>query len=355
MNNEDYYAIEQQIGYEFHNKTLLQQAFTRKSYTNETHDGENNEVLEFIGDKVLDIVVVRVLSEYFGEIDDRDEFKCRHTEGKLTGIKKKLVESKMLSARIDELGFAKYLIMGNGDRKINAQNDAHVKEDLFEAILGAVAIDSDWNMDSMQDVVEMMLHLEYYLENGFDDDCDYVSLIQQWYQKQTGNLPDYNFISLTDNDRGSIFRTHGYLRQKNRIEISDGNFICELRIDNGEPFVGFGYSKSHARTVAAKLAYNYLNEEGLLFTMSDKVEDSTPENAINQLQELAQKDYCSMPDYNFKEDHDDNGNPIWTCDCGIKGYDFCHSGTSYSKKEAKKQAAYQMLLYVLEKENGRKK
>ena len=54
MQNDDYSLIEKQIGYEFHNRMLLQQAFTRKSYTNETHDGDNNEVLEFIGDKVLD-------------------------------------------------------------------------------------------------------------------------------------------------------------------------------------------------------------------------------------------------------------------------------------------------------------
>ena len=50
MQNEDYTLIEAQIGYEFNNRMLLQQAFTRKSYTNETHDGDNNEVLEFIGD-----------------------------------------------------------------------------------------------------------------------------------------------------------------------------------------------------------------------------------------------------------------------------------------------------------------
>lgn len=354
MNNEDYTTIEQQIGYEFHNRLLLQQAFTRKSYTNETHDGENNEVLEFIGDKVLDMIVVKSLSEYFGEINDSDEFECEYTEGKLTEIKKKLVESKMLSARIDELGFAEYLIMGKGDRKINAQDDAHVKEDLFEAILGAVAIDSDWDIDSMQDAVEMMLHLDHYIENGFDDDLDYVSIVQQWYQKQTGDLPDYNFISLTDYNRESIFRMHGYLRQRNRIEISDGNFVCELRIDNGEPFVGFGYSKSQARAVAAKLAYDYLDEEELLFTMSEEIDEPTPENAINQLQELAQKGYFSMPEYDFEENHDDNGNPIWTCSCSIKEYDYYYSDTSGSKKEAKRQAAYQMLLYVLEENGGRR-
>lgn len=62
MEKQDYDEIEQLIGYEFDNRLLLQQAFTRKSYTNETHDGDNNEVLEFIGDKVLDLIVVKALS-----------------------------------------------------------------------------------------------------------------------------------------------------------------------------------------------------------------------------------------------------------------------------------------------------
>ena len=88
MQNEDYSLIEAQIGYEFNNRMLLQQAFTRKSYTNETHDGDNNEVLEFIGDKVLDLVIVKALSEYFGDINDRDEYECEYSEGKLTADRK---------------------------------------------------------------------------------------------------------------------------------------------------------------------------------------------------------------------------------------------------------------------------
>ena len=109
MQNEDYSLIEAQIGYEFNNRMLLQQAFTRKSYTNETHDGDNNEVLEFIGDKVLDLVIVKALSEYYGDVNARDEYECEYSEGKLTEIKKSLVGSKMLSARIDELGFTDFL------------------------------------------------------------------------------------------------------------------------------------------------------------------------------------------------------------------------------------------------------
>ena len=60
MKNEDLEFIQEQIGYEFNNLNLLQQAFTRRSYSQE-HGGENNEVLEFIGDKVLDLFVIKLL------------------------------------------------------------------------------------------------------------------------------------------------------------------------------------------------------------------------------------------------------------------------------------------------------
>lgn len=353
MKNEQYSEIEQQIGYEFENRLLLQQAFTRKSYTEETHDGDNNEVLEFIGDKVLDLVVVKVLTEYYGDINDRNEYECEHTEGKLTELKKHLVESKMLAERIDELGFANYLIMGKGDRKNKIQNETHVKEDLFEAILGAVALDSDWDMDAMQDAVEMMLHLECYLDEGFGEDQDYVSIIQNWQQKRTGELPDYKFM---ERDRYEINRMlHFYVltNQRNRMEAGEGDIVCELRIDGGEPFVGFGNSKSLARMTAAKIAHDYLNEQGMLRTMEDDIGEPSQERAVSQLHELYQKGYFSQPVYEFEEDHDENGNPVWTCECTIDEYEDGYYNTASSKKDAKRLSAYEMLLSILNHENGR--
>ena len=60
MKENDLTFIQNQIGYTFNNLNLLQQAFTRRSYSEE-NGGENNEVLEFIGDKVLDLFVVKFL------------------------------------------------------------------------------------------------------------------------------------------------------------------------------------------------------------------------------------------------------------------------------------------------------
>ena len=62
MNESQKAFIQEQIGYRFKNPYLLEQAFTRRSYSEE-NGGENNEVLEFIGDKALDLAVVRYLTE----------------------------------------------------------------------------------------------------------------------------------------------------------------------------------------------------------------------------------------------------------------------------------------------------
>jgi ribonuclease-3 len=75
LEQNDLIFIQNRIGYEFKNLDLLQQAFVRRSYSQE-NGGENNEVLEFIGDKVLDLFVVKFLIEKYGcmlsEYDDYD-------------------------------------------------------------------------------------------------------------------------------------------------------------------------------------------------------------------------------------------------------------------------------------------
>ena len=64
MNDKDLESIQGRIGYTFNNLDLLQQAFVRRSYSKE-NGGEDNEVLEFIGDKALDFVIVKLLAEKY--------------------------------------------------------------------------------------------------------------------------------------------------------------------------------------------------------------------------------------------------------------------------------------------------
>ncbi|MCH5152533.1 MAG: hypothetical protein J1F68_01035 [Clostridiales bacterium] len=325
MTKKELREIEKQIGYQFDNKMLLQQAFIRKSYSQEHPESEDNEVLEFIGDKALDIAVMKTLIEYYGEFTEEEEFISKRTEGKLTEIKKRLVKSKMLASRTELFGFQKYLIMGNGDIKQNVAEDTHVKEDLFEAIVGAVTLDCNWDLEIIQEVVGLMLDIDHYIQNSFTEDNNYVALVQQWHQKEFGKAPNYRFKFTWD------------------------YYHCTVNVD-GYKFSGDGMTKNEARMEAAKQVYRYLEDSGRMYSMADEIDEPSLDNAINQLQELAQKEYFSMPEYLFEEQLDVHNNTFWTCTCSIEEYDICFRETAPLKKEAKKASAYSMLLYVLEQD-----
>lgn len=331
---ENFQVVQRGISYWFKNKDLLLQAFTRRSYSEE-NGGENNEVLELIGDAVLDFYVIRILIDIFGytksNLDDfdpklnLDEFivGTYSNESSLTNIKKKLVSKKMLAHRIDKLNFKDYLLMGKGDIQQHKENEESVKEDLFEAILGAIAIDSDWNPDELENSVNFMLNLDYLLTNGFTEDYDYVGLIQQWNQKAHVEIPEYEF----------------------QEESNDGfSSYLSLKTKRGEiRYQAKGDNKSEARANVAEIAYNDLKNNKELFTILDELpEELTLENSVNTLQELAQKGYLSMPIYEIPENkvYDQNGELKWVCKCSIKAKCLDEIAFSDSKKTAKKYAAY---------------
>lgn len=178
MQSSKTYLIEVQrkINYEFDNIYLLLQAFTRSSYSTQ-YGGENNEVLEFLGDRILDFYVVKVIADRFGftksqsnyydEESDFDEYCiiAHKDESDFTELKKEIVSNKTLARRIDKLGFAKYMFMGDSDIDNHVEKQEKVKADLFEAILGAVAIDSNWNPDCLQNAVESMLQIDDFLDD----------------------------------------------------------------------------------------------------------------------------------------------------------------------------------------------
>ncbi len=330
MNNYELELIQKTIGYEFDNTDLLQQAFTRRSYSQE-EGGENNEVLEFIGDKALDFVVMKVIMKRFGQITngDYEEFKTKYDEGKFTEIKKDLVESKFLAKCIDDLGFHNYLIMGHGDKKNNVNEEDSVKEDLFEAIVGAVTIDSDWDFDEIEDAVKMMIDFNAYF-NKKENDIEYVAEIQKWSQKHYDELPNYTFDETYD----------GYMCQ---LEIK-GVYSC---------FYGEGKSKSGSRFLAAKQAYEYLEENDMLISFEDEVGEPDEDRAINQLQELYQKGYIPEPIYNvYENDEAESNEDLWCCDAYLDGmyYRDASSWTASSKKQAKKDAAYDLLERIFNNE-----
>lgn len=352
--------IQKTIGYEFKNEDLLIQAFTRRSFAEE-NECEDNEVLEFIGDKVLDLVVVKFLieqyageaSEYEGFDDDEpDEFLSDYDEGDLSEMKSELVQKKMLAHRIELLGLEDYLRMGKGDRSKHVERQESVKEDLFEAIIGAVTVDCGWDMSKLEAVVEKMLDPEAEHVNEDSDYVNYIGLLQDWSLKNYNQLPIYRVTrdSLPGTLPGAIPTQKVYING-GFWDVPYEKYTCDLNLFCIEKeFWGKGDSEREARREAARKAYEFLENEGYISTIQDEIENPNFDDSISQLEILARRGYFSIPTYDFKEMYDKNGNPVWSCKCNIKEIDYVTKGKSSSKKDAKKQAAFDMLEYVLDEE-----
>lgn len=204
--------VQKEISYYFNNKDLLLQAFTRKSYSAE-FGGENNEVLEFLGDRVLDFYVTKVIAERYGffksqtdnydEQEDNDEYciKAHRNEQDFTELKKEIVSNANLARRIEELGFKTMMYLGQSDVDNKVWNQEKVKADLFETILGAIAIDSDWDPDELQNSVEFMLQIDDQLqdvEDGMDElkenltQDNAVSTLKELAESGRCSIPQYD-------------------------------------------------------------------------------------------------------------------------------------------------------------------
>lgn len=156
MTEEIIKLVENIISHQFgHNKALLQQAFTFRSYTEENPKSVNNEVLELIGDAVINLYVMKALVEKYA--------KEEVSEGTLTHMRSKIVCGKNLARNCDRLELAnpKWLLLGKGSRLREEFKLDKIKEDLLESIVGAIAINCDYDSEELDIVVRHLLDLEH--------------------------------------------------------------------------------------------------------------------------------------------------------------------------------------------------
>src|SRR4030081_3347671 len=98
----DLMLLQTRLGHTFKNAALLQQALTHRS-----HSALHNERLEFLGDSILNCVVVAELFERFGEL----------SEGELSRLRAQLVREETLYQVAQTLGMGDHLQLGEGELK----------------------------------------------------------------------------------------------------------------------------------------------------------------------------------------------------------------------------------------------
>lgn len=168
MTNLDEQLIEDKIGYTFHNKALLRQAFTRSSYVNERAQGripsdtQSNEVLEFFGDSLLSAALAYLLLQRYATLGEHG-LETALGEADFSIIKSNMSDKRALAAAIRRLGINRFLRLSRGDENQNVLAQDSPNEDLFESIVAAVALDSGMDFPTVVEVVKRLDDVERLL------------------------------------------------------------------------------------------------------------------------------------------------------------------------------------------------
>lgn len=180
--------LQKTIGYQFNDLQLLNQALTHRS-AHHIH----NERLEYLGDAVLGHVIALELYTRFPKAD----------EGQLSRLRAFLVKEKALSEIANQLNFSQFLILGSGELKSGGFRRDSILSDTFEAIIGAVLLDSDFN--AVQQYI-LNLYQEKISELSLDmAQKDPKTRLQEWLQARGKETPDYSVVKESGKDHAKKY------------------------------------------------------------------------------------------------------------------------------------------------------
>ena len=322
LENDPVAFIREVTGYEFINENLARQAFTRRAFGTQFDVGDC-EKMEFLGDAVLNMVVTREIIRQLTDVaieSPEEPFCGAYDEGELSRIRAHFVCKEYLAECAKKHGLDRLILYGSGEETSESS-----REDMIEALIGAVAIDSGWSWRELEEVVDRLLCVQLTRPDEFLK-TTYYDLFNAWHQKHFGRIPSYEVS-------GSGERFYCTLRFQ--VPENDKGIPWSQRIDVQDS------SRSRAREYAARRAYSFLRKCGLWIDLRNAGITPSLDDAINQLQELYQKKYVEAPTYEFEECPGG-----WVCSCvcaGIDGF-----GRAANKTGAKKQAAYQVLVRLME-------
>jgi len=217
--------LEDCLGYQFTEIKWLDQALTHKSFIYETNHPEKgaNEVLEFLGDSVLNLVVSTLLLQKFPDAQ----------EGTLSMMRSQLVRRSSLASLSKELQLDGYLLLGKSQQSHGGMGKSSILANTYEALIGAIFMDSGFNR-TLEIVQE---HFEPYLQTKMPSVLfnDYKSLLQMHSQQSHGLSPQYQVMNESGPDH-------------------DKRFQASVTIGGEVKGLGWGKSKKEAEQEAAKNA-----------------------------------------------------------------------------------------------------
>ena len=215
------YKFEKKLKIKLKNKSILKESLTHKSADHVT----NNEKLEFLGDRVIGLVLSKKLFDLYPN----------ETEGVLDKRFAKLVNRNTCASIAWSTGIKDFIIFGDQKKDIKLK-DEKILSDVCEAVIGAVYIDRGYNY-----VKDLVLKLwKKDIDKSHITVLDPKTKLQEYSLKIYKKLPVYRFLNAKGPKHNPCFK-------------------ISVAIDKSKQFVGFGSSKKLAEQDAAKNLLKSIN------------------------------------------------------------------------------------------------
>ena len=221
-------ALQRALGYRFKDSLLLLRCLTHVSHERK-HGEDHNEVLEFLGDAVLDLAVSDLLIR-----SNPDK-----SEGVLSKMRAALVNSAVLAEKAAALNFGPALRIGKGEEWSGGRTKPSILAGAFEAVLGGVYKDGGY--EAARAVVERFFGADVTAKTLGQH--DYKTRLQEISQMLYRTPPAYRIVSATGPDH-------------------EKRFVTEIAVGGKVLGVGEGRSKKQSEQEAAKRALSELQKSG---------------------------------------------------------------------------------------------
>ena len=216
--------LQGRLGYRFKDPALLVRCLTHVSYPQPKSVG-HNEVLEFLGDAVLDLAVSELLIRHNPD----------KNEGDLSRMRAALVNSTLLAEKATELDLGPLLRLGKGEERSDGRSKPSILAGAFEALLGGVYQDGGY--DAARLVIENYFLAEVQERNLGQH--DFKTRLQEISQMLFHAPPIYRIVAATGPDH-------------------EKRFVTEITVGGKVFGKGEGRSKKQSEQEAAKIALEEL-------------------------------------------------------------------------------------------------
>lgn len=219
-------SLEERLGYRFKNPAWRDQALTHSSKSGTG----NNERIEFLGDRVLNLVMAEALFHKFPN----------ENEGSLAKRHSALVQGRMLAVIGHTLSLGDDIILSESERLSGGASNENIISDAMEALLGAVFLDG-----GLEPARELIIRLwGDNIANITDVHQDPKTELQEWVQARGLPLPDYEIIARSGPDHAPVFE-------------------IEVRVRGYDPVLADGPSRRQAEKTAARRMLDMLKGANL--------------------------------------------------------------------------------------------